>query len=180
MWRRNGISADSTKGRLLYIKRYFRWYLIIVGVEQIVDFPQESRCYERKVRECIKDVRYWISEDVVSDSAALASPPLPSDSKALRSESDIFATSARGSCGVDPGPVPLRIITLSASPMGDSLYGVRKRLVLSPSLMFSSVAMVHFTVSTIRGGGTDLALIRPRKGSPGVTGVFEGIAPSSA
>ena len=40
------------------------------------------------------DVQYWISG---AASAELASPPLPSDSKALRSESDIFATSARGS-----------------------------------------------------------------------------------
>ena len=125
------------------------------------------------------DVRYRISGVSVSGTAALASPSLPSDSKALRSESDIFATRARGSCGVDPGPVPLRITTLSALRMGVLLYGVRKRLVLSPSVMFSSVAMVHFTVSAIRGGGTDLALIRPRKGSPGV-GVLEGIAPSSA
>ena len=56
---------------------------------------------------------------IVSGSAALASPPLPPDSKALRSESDIFATRARGFCGVDPGPVRLRIATLSVSPMGD-------------------------------------------------------------
>ena len=73
-----------------------------------------------------------------------------------------MATRARGSCGVDPGPVPLRIITLSASPMGVPLYGVRKRLVLSPSLMFSTVAMLHFTVLAMRAGGTDLVLIRPR------------------
>jgi hypothetical protein len=38
-----------------------------------------------------------------SDSAA--TPPLPPDSKALRSESEMLATKARGSCGVDPGPV---------------------------------------------------------------------------
>ena len=126
------------------------------------------------------DVRYRISGVVVSSSAALASSLLRPDSKALRSESDIFATRARGSCGVDPGPVPLKIITLSASPIGNSLYDVRKRLVLSSSLMSSSVAMIHFTFSAIRGGGTDLALIRPRKGSPKVAGVFEGIAPSPA
>ena len=125
------------------------------------------------------DVRYRISGCFVSDSA-LESPPLSPDSKALRSESDIFATSARGSCGVDPGPVLLRIVTLSASPMGDSLYGVRKRLVLSRSLMFSTFAMLHFTASMVRGGGTDLTLMRPRKGSLGATDVFEGIAPSSA
>ena len=58
---------------------------------------------------------FWI---VVSGSAALARPPLLLDSKALRSEFDIFATSARGSCRVDPGPVPLRMVTLSASSMG--------------------------------------------------------------
>ena len=125
------------------------------------------------------DVPYWISGDVVSGSA-LASPPLPSDSNALRSESDIFATSARGSCGVDPGPVPLRILIFSASSMGDWLFGVRKRLVLSPPLMFSTFEMLRFTALTVRGGGTDLALIRPRNGSLGVTGVFNGIPPSSA
>ena len=50
---------------------------------------------------------------------------------------------ARGSCGVDPGPVQLRV-TLSSSPMGDWLYGVRKRLVLVPSSMFSASAMLSF------------------------------------
>ena len=64
-------------------------------------------------------VPYWISDGAVLDSAEFASPTLPSDSKAHRSESDIFATSARGSCGVDPGPVPLRIVTFSVSSMGD-------------------------------------------------------------
>ena len=123
------------------------------------------------------DIRYWISGDGVSGSAALASPPLPSDSKTLRSESDIFVTNARGSCGLDPGPVPLRIITLSVSSMGDSLYGERKRLVLSSPLMFSTFLMLRFTDLTMRGGGT---LMRPRNESPGVTGVFEGIPPSSA
>ena len=126
------------------------------------------------------DVQYWIFGDFVSGSAALASSPLPSDSKALRSEFDIFATSARGSCGVDPGPEPLRIITMSASSMGDWLFGVRKRLVLFPLLMLSTFAMLRFTALTVRGGGTNLAKMRPRKGSPGVIGVFEGIPPSSA
>ena len=98
----------------------------------------------------------------------------------LRSESDIFATSARGVCGVDPGPVPLRIVTFSASSRGDLLYVVRKRLVFSWSLMFSTFVMLRFTALTVRGGGTDLTLMRPRKGSLGETGVFEGIAPSSA
>ena len=125
------------------------------------------------------DVRYC--------SVALTSPLLPSDSKALRSESDIFATSAMGSCGVDPGPIPSIIIILSASSMGDWLYGVRKRLVLSPALMPSTFVMLRFTSLTVRGrgpgsgGGTDLALRRPKKASPRVVaGVFEGIAPSSA
>ena len=121
------------------------------------------------------DIRYWTSGDVVSGSAALASPPLPSDSKARRSESDIFATSARGSCGVDPGPVPMRIINLSASPMGDWLYGVRKRVAFSRSLVFSTFAILRFTALTVRGGGTDIALMCPRNGSPGATGVFKGI-----
>jgi hypothetical protein len=111
---------------------------------------------------------------VMSVSAALASPSLPSDSKTLRSEPDIFATRARGSCGVDPGPIPI----LSALSMGNLLYDVRKRLLLVLSLMSSTFAMLHFTASALRGGGTDLALMRPRKASPGVTGVFEGIAPS--
>jgi hypothetical protein len=57
-------------------------------------------------------------------------PIMPStmDSKALRSESRNFVTKARGSCGKDPGPVWLRIVTFPASSIGDWLYGVRKRL----------------------------------------------------
>ena len=160
---RNQLGCDQGKvplhQRLLSIGSHNCWRRADSKLSPTVENRDVTK---RKIRECIKDVRYWILGGVVSGSAALASSPLPSDSKALRSESDIFATRARGSCGVDPGPVPLRIITFSASPMGDSLYGVRKRLVLSPSLMFSTVAMPHFTVSTFRGGGTDLALIRPR------------------
>ena len=100
------------------------------------------------------DVRYRISGSVVSEScfAALSSPPLPPDSnlRALRSESDILATRARGSCGVDPGPVvQLGIITLSASAMGNLLYGVRKIIGLVRSLMFSTFAMVRFTALTV-------------------------------
>ena len=44
MWRRNRISPDTTKGRLLWINGYFRWYFMTVVVEQIVYFPQQSRC----------------------------------------------------------------------------------------------------------------------------------------
>ena len=123
------------------------------------------------------DIRYWI---IVSGSASLASPPLFLESKVLCSEFDNFATSTRGSCGVDPGPVPLRIATFSVSSMGDWLRGVRKRVVLSRSLMFSTLAMLRFTVWAVRGGGTDPTLMLPTKGSPGEIGVFEGIAPSSA
>ena len=123
------------------------------------------------------DLRYLIP---VSGSAAPASPPLSPDSKALRSESDIFATSARGSRGVDPGPVPLRIVTFSALSMGDRLYGVRKRLVLSRSLIFSTFVMLSLTALTVRGGGTDVNLMCPRKGSLGETGDSEGSAPSTA
>ena len=126
------------------------------------------------------NARYRISGGVFSGSAALASPLLPSDSKALRSESDIFATRARGCCGVDPRPIQLRILNLSVSRMGDSLYDERKRLVFVRSSMFSVFAMLRFTALIVWGGGTDIALMRPRKGSPGTTGVFEGIAPSSA
>ena len=92
------------------------------------------------------DVQYRIS---VSGSAALASPPPPPDSKALRSESDIFATSAKGPCGVEPGPVRLRMGTLSSSTMGDWLYGVRKRLVLVRSSMFSIFAMQRLTALAV-------------------------------
>ena len=123
------------------------------------------------------DVRYRISAVVLSGSAAL----LPPDSKALRSESDICATSARGFCGVDPGLVPLRIlVTFSASFTGDWLYSARKRLMLVRSLISSTFAMLRFKALAVRGGGTDPTLMRPRKGSRGVTGVFEGMAPSSA
>ena len=126
------------------------------------------------------DVPYRISEGVVLGSAAFASPTLPSNSKTLRSESDIFATTARGSCGLDPGPVSLRIVTFSLSSIGDWLCSVRKRLELSQSLMFSTFAILPFTALTVRGGGTDSASMRARKGSPGETGVFEGMTPSSA
>ena len=97
------------------------------------------------------DIRYWIPSGVVSGSAAaaLARTPLPPDSKALRSESDIFATRARGSCGIDPGPVRLIIVTLPSPSMGDWLYGVRKRLVLVRSLMSSAFAMLRFTALTV-------------------------------
>ena len=126
-------------------------------------------------------LKYRISGGFVSGSAALISSPLPLDSKALRSESDIFATRAKGSCGVDPGPVHLRIATLSVSSMGDWLYGVWKRIVFVMFLMFSIFAMQHFTALAVGGwgGGTDLAMICPKKGSPRA-GVFKGIAPSSA
>ena len=50
VWRRNGISPDTTKGRFLWIKGYFRWYLTTNSVEQIVHFPRQSRCYEKKSR----------------------------------------------------------------------------------------------------------------------------------
>ena len=95
------------------------------------------------------DVRYRISGGVVSDSAALASSHIRPDSKSLRSESDIFATRARGFCGVDPGPVRLRIAILPSSPMDDLLDGVRKRLVLIRSLMSSAFAIVCFTVLAV-------------------------------
>ena len=126
------------------------------------------------------DLPYRIPGGVVSGSASLASPPLLPDSNSLLSESDSFATSARGSCGVDPGPAPLRMVSLSVSSIGDWLYDVRKRQVLPRSSMFSHFAMLRLTVLTVRGGGTELNLMRPRKGSLGATGVFEGIAPSSA
>ena len=88
------------------------------------------------------DVRYRISRgvEVVSGSSAT------SDSNALRLE---FATKARGSCGVDPMPLRLRIVTLSVSRMGDWLYGVRKRLVFVMSLMSSTFAILHLTVMTV-------------------------------
>ena len=71
------------------------------------------------------DLQYRISGVVVSDSTGLASSPPPSDSILLRSESGIFATMARGSCGVDPRPERFRIETFSESLMGDWPYGER-------------------------------------------------------
>ena len=93
----------------------------------------------------------------------------------------MFATNARGSCSVDPGPVPLKMVIFSVSPIGDWLYGVRK-IEAFVHLMFSTSAMQPFTALTVLGGGTDLALMRPRKGSPAAIGVFkfEGIALPSA
>ena len=40
IWRCKIINPDTSKGRLIWIKGYFRWDFIIVGVEQIVHFPQ--------------------------------------------------------------------------------------------------------------------------------------------
>jgi hypothetical protein len=74
---------------------------------------------------------------------------MPRGAMALTRKSDIFATRARGSCGVDPGPVRLRIVILSSSATGDWLYGVRKRLVLVRSLMFSIFAMQRFTALAV-------------------------------
>ena len=74
------------------------------------------------------DVPYRIPGGVVSGSPAFACPPLLRDSKSLLSESDSFATSARGSCGVDPGPVPLRIVgSFSASSMADLIAKLYKK-----------------------------------------------------
>ena len=93
------------------------------------------------------DVRYRISESGVvsgTGTAALSTPPLPSDSKELPNMS---ATKARGSCGVDPGPLAMRLraVILSVSSMGDRLYGVRKRrMFVVWSLMFSAFAMLSF------------------------------------
>jgi hypothetical protein len=108
-------------------------------------------------------------------SVAPESPPL---SPALGSESVNFATNARGFSGVHPGSVRLRIVTMSASPMGDWLNGERKRLELSKSLIFSTFAMMRFIVLALRGGGTDRTLMHPKK-LEGPTGVCEGTAPSS-
>ena len=111
------------------------------------------------------NVRYWISEDVLLSGSAefsgLSIPPdskarrvesgmdVPSDSKMRRSESKISATKARGSCGVDPGPARLRIVSLSASRIGNLLYGEMKRLVLARSLILSIFAMVRFTAPAV-------------------------------
>ena len=40
VWRCNRISSDTTKRRFLWINGYFRRPFIIVGVEQVVYFPQ--------------------------------------------------------------------------------------------------------------------------------------------
>ena len=64
------------------------------------------------------DPPYLISGDVAPGSTALVIPLLPFESKVLLSSSvcDIrvfVVTSARGSCGVDPGPVPVRLRIIS-------------------------------------------------------------------
>ena len=85
LWWHNRINPDTTEGTLLWIKGYFQWHIMIVGIEQIVHFPQQSRCYEKKVGECWMDIQYWISGGNVSCSVALISPPLGPDSKAIQS-----------------------------------------------------------------------------------------------
>ena len=42
LWRRNTIRPDTPKGWLLRIKSHFRWYFVIVRIEVIVNFPQQS------------------------------------------------------------------------------------------------------------------------------------------
>ena len=152
MWRRNRISPDTshtTKGRFIWINGCFqRNFILFVRVlEEIYNYANSWDATKTKVRECWMDRPYRIFG---SGSAALASPSLPClDSKALRSESDIFATNSKGSCGVDPGTISLILITLSASFHGWLVVwykeGSWKRLVLSPSLISSTVAMLHFT-----------------------------------
>ena len=110
------------------------------------------------------DIRYQIcaSGGVVLSSSELTAippdfsgsataPPLLSDIKVHRSKSEIgvFEMKARGSCGVDPGPVRLRV-TLSAS-MGDWLYRVRKRVVPTKSSMFSTYGFYTFGGVIVRG-----------------------------
>ena len=63
-WRRNIISPDATKGRLIWINGYLRWHFITVGVELIVDFPQQSSV-KKKRGEYWMDVPYRISEGIV-------------------------------------------------------------------------------------------------------------------
>ena len=66
MWRCNRIRPDMSKRRLLWINGYFRWYFIIVGVEQIVHFPPKIKMSRKeKVGECWMDVRYRTSGGVV-------------------------------------------------------------------------------------------------------------------
>ena len=82
----------------------------MVCVKQIIYLPQQSRCYDTKRKIEDRELnRLTISDSVsvVLDSA-IASPSLFPDSKALRSESDIFATGDRGSCGVDPSKIENR------------------------------------------------------------------------
>jgi hypothetical protein len=75
-------------------------------------------------------VQYRVFEEVVLvASSEILVRLFLSDSKTLRSEFVSFASRAKGSCGNDPGPEWLRIVTLSVSSMGDWLDGVRKRLV---------------------------------------------------
>ncbi len=119
MWRRNKISPYTTKTRFLSINGYFGWHFITVDVEQIIHFPNSRDVRTKKVRDVCMDVQYLITGGIVSPTT------VPPDSKSLRSESEILARKARGSCGVDPGPVR---VTLSMLPMGEWLYGVRKRL----------------------------------------------------
>ena len=64
--------------------------------------------------------------------------------------------SASGSCGADPGPVPLRIVAFSASSKKEtSAFDV------------FTFAMLPFTTLTVRGGGTDLILMRPQASNLG-------------
>ena len=94
--RYNRIGPNATNRRFPGIKEYFGWYFNIVGENLIVHFPQKSIFYKKR-EENLMDIQYLIPGDDVLGPASSTSLP---DSKALRSESDIFATSARGFWGV--------------------------------------------------------------------------------
>ena len=98
--------ASIRPRRLLSMNGYSPWHFIIVGIELKVSFKSSV----------VNKTRKALNGRTISDpwkcsisSAALASPLLLPDSKSFLSDSDIFAASARGSCGVDPCPIRLRI-----------------------------------------------------------------------
>jgi hypothetical protein len=60
------------------------------------------------------------------------------------------------------------------------IVGGRLTALMTTSQFLLSGSQLRFTALTVRAGGTDLILIRPRNGSSGVTGIFDGIPPFSA
>lgn len=90
-----------------------------------------------------------------------------------------LTTSAKGSSGMNPGPVLATIDTRPFSSIGDWLEGDRNKLARLGSRMLSTVQRRLFIERGLGGGGTELDWIRAREDSRGSMGCLDTIPPSS-